>query len=91
MFCGDLRHKHSAMEENYTTEAFVLVFKTNINHKKDVKLLGQVLDAQSDIISWNVDLSDIDNVLRIESTFSDCSRIQELVTRAGYHCEELTD
>lgn len=79
------------MEEHYIKEEFVLVFKTNINSKKDVKLLGPVLDAQSDIISWNVDVSDIDNVLRIESTFSDCSRIQELVARAGYKCEELTD
>jgi hypothetical protein len=45
MFCNTFRHKHFAMEENYTTEAFVLIFTTNINHKKDVKLLGQVLDA----------------------------------------------
>ena len=91
MFHGNFQLKQFAMQENYITEAFVLVFKTNINRKKDVKLLGQVLDAQSDIISWNVDLSDIDNVLRIESTFLDYPRIQELVARAGYHCEELTD
>jgi hypothetical protein len=79
------------MKNNYTTEEFVLVFRTNINRKKDVRSLSPLLNACAGITRWNVDLSDIDNVLRIEATHPDCRRVIELVQKAGYACEELTD
>ncbi len=79
------------MKDNFKREEFVLVFKTNINRKKDVRTVTPLLNACSGITRWNVDLSDIDNVLRIEATHSDCGAVIELVNRAGYACEELTD
>jgi hypothetical protein len=79
------------MKENYSSDAYVLVFKTNITRKKDLRSVTPLLNACSGITKWNVDLSDIDNVLRIEATHSDCGAVIELVNRAGYACEELTD
>ncbi|WAC14381.1 hypothetical protein [Dyadobacter pollutisoli] len=79
------------MKNNCTTEEFVLVFRTNINRKKDVRSLTPLLNACAGITKWNVDLSDIDNVLRIEATHPDCGPVIELVQKAGYACEELTD
>ncbi|TLV03089.1 hypothetical protein [Dyadobacter luticola] len=77
--------------KNYTTEEFVLVFRTNINRKKHVKSISRLLNNCGEIIRWNVDLTDIDNVLRIEATHPDCGPMIALVNRAGYACEELTD
>ncbi|NIJ54012.1 hypothetical protein [Dyadobacter arcticus] len=79
------------MKDNYTTAEFVLIFRTNINRKKHVRSVSHLLDSRKEIIRWNVDLSDIDNVLRIEATHPDCTPVIQLVTQAGYACEELTD
>jgi hypothetical protein len=70
---------------------FVLIFKTNIKNARQVKSVGTMLDGCPDILKWNVDLADIDKVLRIEATHEQCGRVIDLVTRAGYACEELTD
>ena len=79
------------MNDHSITEAFVLVFKTNINNPRQVKSIATSLDNCPDILKWNVDLADIDKVLRIEATHAQCESMIELVTRAGYACEELTD
>lgn len=79
------------MNDHSITEAFVLVFKTNINNPRQVKSIATTLDNCPDILKWNVDLADIDKVLRIEATHAQCGPVIELVTRAGYACEELTD
>ena len=69
----------------------ILVFKTNLTYKKDVKKLSGLLGSQEEIRNWNVDLSDIDRVLRIECNQINAYKIIQLVTTAGYSCEELTD
>jgi hypothetical protein len=69
----------------------VLVFKTNLQFKKDVALLEPVLNQATGILRWNVDRQDIDHVLRIETTCLVPQDIIQLVTNAGYHCEELPD
>jgi hypothetical protein len=79
------------MNEHNYSQQFVLVFRTNINNKRHVKSITPLLNASSDIIRWNIDLSDIDNVLRVEATCADCGPLIELVKQAGYACEELTD
>jgi hypothetical protein len=70
---------------------YVLVFKTNIRFKKDVKTIAPVLDAEHAVIKWNVDRSDIDNILRIESFNNNISHIIKLINKAGYDCVELND
>jgi hypothetical protein len=79
------------MNDHPITDAFVLVFKTNINNPRQVKSIAATLDNCPDILKWNVDLADIDKVLRIEATHAHCGPVIELVSRAGYACEELTD
>lgn len=79
------------MNDSSTTHLFVLVFRTNINSTQQVKSISALLDRCPEIRKWNVDISDIDKVLRIESTHENCGRVIEMVTNAGYACEELTD
>lgn len=69
----------------------VSVFKTNIQYKKQVRQLAPVLDAVKAISRWNVDLHDIDKILRIEADKELLAEIESLVQHAGYHCEALTD
>jgi len=69
----------------------VLVFKTNLQFKKDVNRLSPVLGNTADIIRWNVDRDDIDKVLRIETRGLTAQEIIRLVNNAGYFCEELPD
>ena len=83
--------KLADMKNTPERQEFILVFRTNINRKKDVKSLTPLLDSCSEIIKWNIDLTDCDNVLRIEATHSDHAHVIHLVKQAGYACEELTD
>jgi hypothetical protein len=69
----------------------VLVFKTNLQFKKDVNRLSPVLSNMSGILRWNVDREDIDKVLRIETRILTAQEIIRLVNNAGYVCEELPD
>lgn len=69
----------------------VLVFRTNIRFKKDLRQVGPVLDNQPGIHRWNVDREDTDKVLRIEALRLLPQDIIHLITRAGYFCEELPE
>lgn len=69
----------------------VLVFKTNLQFKKDINRLSPILNNTTGILRWNVDRDDIDNVLRIETKCLLAQEIIHLVTSTGYFCEELPD
>jgi len=69
----------------------VLVFKTDIRFSHDVAMIAPVLNSAPGISNWNVDRSDIDKVLRIESVTLDVPDSICLVRQAGYYCEELPD
>ena len=69
----------------------VMVFKTNIIYKKDIKKLSPVLSANPQIIKWNVDSEDVDKVLRIVPEKISAEEIIRLVEEQGYNCEELPD
>jgi hypothetical protein len=69
----------------------VLVFKTNLRLKRDLRLISPVLNAATGILRWNVDQHDIDNVLRVETHRLQEQEIIVLVTGAGYYCEQLPD
>ena len=69
----------------------ILVFKTNIRFKKDIKIIGAFLSGYKPVIRWNVDRKDTDNILRIESESGDPLEIIKTINKAGYHCEELPD
>ncbi len=69
----------------------ILVFKTDARNRKRVNALTPHLENMKGIIKWNVDLQDIDKVLRIECTSISPGVIEKSLQQAGYYCEELTD
>jgi len=69
----------------------VFVFKTNIRYKREINAIRRYIEGEPNIIKWNVDLQDIDKVLRIEALDMHPSMIQELINKAGHYCEELPD
>jgi hypothetical protein len=69
----------------------ILVFKTNILHDADLVKISDLLNADGRIRKWNVDLEDIDHVLRIQSDQLEIFEAITLVEKAGFICEELPD
>ena len=67
----------------------VLVFKTNIRYRKHINAIENHIANQPGIIKWNVDLKDVDKILRIETIDLHPSKIEGLVKNAGYSCQEL--
>jgi hypothetical protein len=76
---------------NVMTQPDVWVFKTNILNKRDSKKITPLMDAETRIKSWSVDHEDSAKVLRVESHQIQPSEIIDLIKKAGYACEELTD
>ena len=81
------------MNNDYIVEPglAILVFRTNIRFKKDLRQVSPVLDKEPGIRRWNVDREDTDKVLRIESLHLQPEEVIHLITRAGYFCEELPE
>jgi len=76
----------------YTKRALrVLVFKTNLVSAKDIHRISPVMGDTPGILRWNLDEHDIDNVLRIETSWLLPGDIIRVLTNAGYLCEELPD
>ena len=69
----------------------VLIFKTNIRYKKHINAVEQHIANQPGILKWNVDLKDVDKILRIETVGMHPAKIEKIVKNAGYFCEELKD
>jgi len=69
----------------------ILVFKTNISNEEQLQKISIALDAHAGIAQWNVDLKDIDFVLRIIPAAGPLAAdaIIELVKEIGYQCHEL--
>lgn len=68
----------------------VLVFKTSIKHKREVKVLKPALNR---LITkngyWNFDLEDCDNILRVETHRVTSSAVASLLNHHGFLCVEL--
>ena len=69
----------------------ILVFKTNLVSAKDIHRISPLMGETPGILRWNVDEHDIDNVLRIETSWLLPGDIIRVLTNAGYLCEELPD
>lgn len=68
----------------------VLIFKTSISKKKEIKQLRPVLNEllpQTDL--WNFDLEDCDNILRVETQTLNADQVLNAIQNLGYFCEEL--
>ena len=67
----------------------VLVFKTNLIDMHCISKVEPYLEAHPHIHRWNVDLHDCDNILRIETEQLNGNEVENIITKAGYYCEEL--
>lgn len=67
----------------------VLVFKTNLHDKNQITEVTPHINNLNGITRWNVDLDDIDKVLRIESENLCARTVETTLQQAGYLCEEL--
>ena len=67
------------------------VFKTSINSKELIITLEKKFDPNPYIISWSVDIEDIDNVLVVKSNDIKEQDIIEMVKSEGFVCEALPD
>jgi hypothetical protein len=68
----------------------ILVFKTNILHTGDERKLA-FLSSVPGVKTWNIDLQDVDHVLRVETEDVSPSEIVQAMNDAGFVCEELPD
>jgi hypothetical protein len=67
----------------------ILVFKTNLTDARRISDVEVTLDVHPNIIGWNVDLNDSDNILRIVSNNIAAAEVESMLLSAGYYCEEL--
>jgi len=67
----------------------VHVFKTNIINTTHVKNVAQTIQTIDGVNKWNIDLHDIDKVLRVETNDLTPDAIATVVQMAGYYCVEL--
>ncbi len=68
----------------------LLIFKTNIKTKENVQIILSILKSIISENEFNVDLQDIDSVLRIETTKKIKEKdIIQLLNNKGFYCEPL--
>jgi len=68
----------------------VLVFKTSVATKKEIRRLSQPLNQLINTNGrWNFDLEDCDNIFRVETKHPDVCNIETLFKEQGFSCEEL--
>jgi len=67
----------------------ILIFKTNIQTECDKQRIQTTLDAHDSIEQWNIDLHDVDCVLRIVSDSLTPEQIIAVIKHNGFECAEL--
>ncbi|MBG6130839.1 hypothetical protein IWQ47_002303 [Aquimarina sp. EL_43] len=67
----------------------VFVFKTSVTNETDISIIKSHLDDLPQILKWNFDLEDDDNILRIESQSNIIQQVVKEFKKLGYQCEEL--
>lgn len=76
------------METNFDN---LFIFGTNLQTEKDKQVISKVLNANHEIERWNIDLEDIDSVLRIESQSLTAEQIIKIITEQDFKCSELSE
>ncbi|MBO0948118.1 hypothetical protein [Fibrella forsythiae] len=67
----------------------ILVFRTTVQTEADKHCVSASLDAHEAILSWTIDLQDVDCVLRIVSATLAPASIIHLINKHGFACAEL--
>lgn len=70
----------------------LVILKTNIKSHKKVSAVQRLLNGVPSILKWNIDLEDIDSVLKIQ-TRDDVQEndIIHLIKSRGFYCEALPE
>lgn len=71
------------------TPVEVMVFRTNLRFKRDLEFVSPLLNDLPGLKRWTLDREDKDKVLRIEAQSLSPQLCIDLLTEAGYLCEEL--
>jgi len=69
----------------------ILIFKTNLRNKKNIRDIIPHLNKLGNIERWNVDFHDKDKVLRIVGNDLSPRLVEHTLKNVGYECEELPD
>ncbi|MEH6679995.1 MAG: hypothetical protein V7724_05575 [Sediminicola sp.] len=67
----------------------ILVFKTDISSSESEARIHPILSNHKGISQWNVDMEDVDCVLRIISDSLSHDEVIALVNEQGHFCSEL--
>lgn len=69
----------------------IFIFGTNIKTEKDKQIISNLLNANREIERWNIDLEDVDSVLRIESKTLTAEQLVKIITEQDFKCAELSE
>lgn len=69
----------------------IFIFGTNIKTEKDKQIISNLLNANREIERWNIDLEDVDSVLRIESKTLTAEQLVKIITEQDFKCAELRE
>lgn len=64
-------------------------FKTNINCNHCISKITPVLDSDTGISEWNVDLNSEDKILTVKGEDPDANRVVEALSGVGYFAEKV--
>ncbi|HOV36359.1 MAG TPA: hypothetical protein PLJ19_07335 [Dysgonamonadaceae bacterium] len=70
-------------------ESKILIFRTSISKKQDVKRVGRLLDACGRVEKWNVDFEDWEKVLRIECNGINAVEVASMLREINIQAIEL--
>jgi copper chaperone len=68
-----------------------LKFKTNINCTGCLSKVKPVLDAETQIEKWEVDLQSDDRILTIEAENISSEEVSQAVARVGFNAEQISE
>lgn len=69
-----------------------LIFKTNISDGLKLDFITPLLDHHPLIVRWSIDITDIDNVLKVlPKEALAVQQVVDLMHSCGFFCEELED
>lgn len=76
------------METNFNN---LFIFGTNIKTERDKQIITDILNANKEIQQWNIDLEDIDSVLRIETQSLNAQQLIKIISEQNFKCAELSE
>lgn len=67
----------------------IYIFVSNINTREDLKQFEIQLKPYQKVLTWTVDLSDDEKVLRVVTAELQCKDVISLVRAIGFDCHQM--